>query len=382
MRKSSWPAKKIEDLFEVKLGKMLNEKAKQGELFPYLANFNVRWGSFDLSRLNEMTFSEKERKKFSLNPGDLLMCEGGEIGRCAIWKGIKRGIFFQKALHRLRPLDSNIKSEFIYYYMEHIASRGELPKLVGETSIAHLTREKLLSLRVPTPPVKEQFAIVNLLSTWDAAIEKTELLITVKEKQIIWLVDNLISYDCAKKTWTQRTLGCLTRIVKGQQLNADQLTETGKYYALNGGIEPSGYTNNWNTPENIISISEGGNSCGYVNFNLEKFWSGGHCYALLDVNELIDTEFLYYYLKSKESRIMILRVGSGLPNIQKKDLEHFLISFPDLPSQRKITKTLGFAYLEIELLRKKAEAYREQKRSLMQKLLTGKWRVKNSRKVA
>jgi type I restriction enzyme S subunit len=70
MSNTTWPTKKIGELFDVQLGKMLSEKAKQGVLLPYLANFNVRWGAFDFSRLNEMTFSEREQEKYSLYPGD------------------------------------------------------------------------------------------------------------------------------------------------------------------------------------------------------------------------------------------------------------------------------------------------------------------------
>lgn len=168
----------------------------------------------------------------------------------------------------------------------------------------------------------------------------------------------------------------MVKIVKGEQLNVDQLTETGKYYALNGGIGPSGYTDKWNTPGNTISISEGGNSCGYVNFNREAYWSGGHCYALLDINDYIDAEFLFYYLKSKESQIMKLRVGSGLPNIQRKDLERFVVSFPDIDCQRDIAGILNSVREEIELLKRHVVAYRKHKQGLMQKLLSGKWRIK------
>lgn len=386
MSNTTWPTKKIGELFDVQLGKMLSEKAKQGVLLPYLANFNVRWGAFDFSRLNEMTFSEREQEKYSLYPGDLLMCEGGEIGRCAVWKGANKTIYFQKALHRLRPLNQDISTEFIYYYMQHIASKGDLPKLVGETSIAHLTREKLLCLRVPTPDPPEQTAIASLLSTWDFAIEKTERLIAAKEKRFTWLLNELInkpiSVDDAdsrrsnQPQWRNIKLCDVAKIAKGQQLNVAHMVDNGKYYALNGGIEPSGYTNDWNTPENTITISEGGNSCGFINFNREKFWSGGHCYSLLNIDNSVHIEFLYHFLKSKEKLIMSLRVGSGLPNIQKKDIDCFIVATPDLDQQKQIAAILTTARQEIDLLKKQADAYRRQKRGLMQRLLTGEWRVR------
>lgn len=82
-----------------------------------------------------------------------------------------------------------------------------------------------------------------------------------------------------------------------------------------------------NVEANTISISEGGNSCGYVQFNACPFWSGGHCYTIQNTTDNVKTEYLYQFLKSKESEIMKLRIGSGLPNIQKKDLAKFKIEY-------------------------------------------------------
>ncbi|MFW5624698.1 MAG: restriction endonuclease subunit S [Campylobacter hyointestinalis] len=134
--------------------------------------------------------------------------------------------------------------------------------------------------------------------------------------------------------WTSVNLGELGEIIKGQQINKIDLLPSGKYYVLNGGVTPSGYTNSFNTNENIISISEGG-SCGFVNFNKEKFWSGGHNYTLQ--NLVINTRFLYALLKHREKNIMSLGVGSGLQNIQKSSLLKFKIQIPtDLKEQEAI----------------------------------------------
>lgn len=105
---------------------------------------------------------------------------------------------------------------------------------------------------------------------------------------------------------------------------------------MNGGIVPSGYYHEYNTPANTISISEGGNSCGYVQFNRKPFWSGGHCYTLHITFETVNLQFLYHFLKYREKDIMALRIGSGLPNIQKKDLGNFPILLPDIYEQNKV----------------------------------------------
>ena len=135
-------------------------------------------------------------------------------------------------------------------------------------------------------------------------------------------------------------LSAICNIVKGKQVNGEELSEKGKYYVMNGGITPSGYYDQCNTPPNTISISEGGNSCGYVQYNKSSFWSGGHCYTLQDITSGVDTQYLFHYLKRYESHIMNLRIGTGLPNIQKKDLENFRIALPPSNNQKEISTCL------------------------------------------
>ena len=130
----------------------------------------------------------------------------------------------------------------------------------------------------------------------------------------------------------------ITDIIKGKQINGTELYDTGDYYVMNGGIVPSGYYNDYNTPANTISISEGGNSCGYVQFNDVPFWSGGHCYTLSISSSQIDLRYLFHYLKYREQDIMALRIGSGLPNIQKKNLERFQILIPTFDEQHRYAK--------------------------------------------
>lgn len=136
-------------------------------------------------------------------------------------------------------------------------------------------------------------------------------------------------------------LGTLVHICKGKQLNGEFLSDEGKYYVMNGGITPSGYYDEYNTPAGTISISEGGNSCGFVQYNEKPFWSGGHCYTLLQTtDERIQYKFLYHFLKSKQDEIMALRIGSGLPNIQKKNIGSFPVPILPIDYQNAITRLL------------------------------------------
>jgi len=171
--------------------------------------------------------------------------------------------------------------------------------------------------------------------------------------------------------WNKIKLGIACQISKGQQLNKIDLEKTGDYSCINGGIEPSGYTDKWNTEANTITISEGGNSCGFVNFLSTRFWSGGHCYSLLDLKENIDVNFLYQALKGRESLIMGLRVGSGLPNIQQKAIKEFEFDCPeDKPEQTRIAQILSKADAAITQTEALIAKYQRIKTGLMQDLLT------------
>ncbi|MEG0597905.1 MAG: restriction endonuclease subunit S [Oscillospiraceae bacterium] len=110
---------------------------------------------------------------------------------------------------------------------------------------------------------------------------------------------------------------------KGQQINGDELFDDAPYAFLNGGINPSGRWPEYNVSANSIAISEGGNSCGYVNYMDAPFWCGAHCYYMFDVKG--NTKYLFYVLKSQQERIMRLRSGACMPNIKKRDLAEFEI---------------------------------------------------------
>jgi len=268
-------------------------------------------------------------------------------------------------------LKKGVDRDYIYQFL--LASYSRIRALSNTGGQENLSAGLIKEIPLTLPPLPEQKAIADLLSTWDVAIEQIERLIRAKEKRFKWLRISLIRDE---KEWTEVKLGVICRVTKGEQLNVAHMKADGSYYALNGGIKPSGRTDDWNTEAGIITISEGGNSCGYVNFNTERFWSGGHCYSLLNVKKSVDMHYLFFYLKMNEPKLMNLRVGSGLPNIQKKDVDRIKVSFPPLSEQQQIAQALNAAQQEIDILNQMLKKYKIQKRGLMQKMLTEKWRVK------
>ena len=178
-----WVVVSIGYRFEVQLGKMLDEKRITGKhLAPYLRNTDVQWQKINTIDLPVMDFSEDDREKFSLKNGDLLVCEGGEVGRCAIWKEEISDCFYQKALHRIRPVNKEKDStEFLFYLMFVASERGLFTATGNSNIIQHLPAEKLRKHQFPFPPIEEQKQIVEFIET---ATEKIDATIAKIEKEI------------------------------------------------------------------------------------------------------------------------------------------------------------------------------------------------------
>jgi type I restriction enzyme S subunit len=144
----------------------------------------------------------------------------------------------------------------------------------------------------------------------------------------------------------------ITKFSKGTQINGKNLIDDGAYSYLNGGINPSGKWNEFNVAENTVTISEGGNSSGYVNYMNEAFWCGAHCYYLYDGPK--NSKYLYYALKSQQERLFRIRSGACMPNIKKSDLGNFIIEYEkDEVRQEEVVKVLEKCELLIEDYNKK-----------------------------
>ena len=228
------------------------------------------------------------------------------------------------------------------------------------TNYPAINSSDLGTVEVPICSLPEQEKIGSLLALIDSRIKTQSKIIEEQETLLKSLADILFRQNnhlCP--------LSELVDIIKGKQLNADNLSEEGDFYVMNGGITPSGYYSEYNVSAGAISISEGGNSCGYVQFNEEPFWSGGHCYSLRSKNTIVDYKYIYYFLKAKQTDVMALRIGSGLPNIQKKDIERFTVSFPSLQQQKQFVKAFDAVSAKINTEKRLLEEYRQQKAYLL-----------------
>lgn len=159
-----WIVAPVYSRYMIQLGKMLDQaKFRGADMAPYLRNTNVAWNYVNVDDVSEMEFSPEERRKFSLKPGDLLVCEGGEVGRTAMWRGELPECYFQKAIHRVRPVRDDEEPRFLYYVMYAAARSGVFVAEGNKSTIIHLTAEKLRKHRFPFPSLIEQRVIVEYL---------------------------------------------------------------------------------------------------------------------------------------------------------------------------------------------------------------------------
>ena len=323
--------------------------------------------------------TESIKEQFIIKQGMLLIAmSGATTGKTAVYNS-QNSSYLNQRVGMFCSKNDDITYNYLLQLVQSPLYSNALKPLLIAGAQPNIAPSDVENMKFPIPPMEEQRKIAEILGVWDEAIEKQSRLIERLELRKRALMQRLLTGRTRlpgfTTPWQKVKLGEIAQIKKGVQVNKDTLQEYGKYPTINGGIEPSGYSDNYNTEANTITISEGGNSCGYVNFITTKFWSGGHCYTIIP-NDNVIKPYLFQQLKHLEPHIMHLRVGSGLPNIQLKTLTKLRCSLPSLPEQKAIAEVLTAADNEIATHRKKLDALRLQKRGLMQQLLTGKTRVK------
>lgn len=164
---------------------------------------------------------------------------------------------------------------------------------------------------------------------------------TKLEKLIKELCPNGVEY---------RIIGDVCNIRKGSQLNKDKLKDSGKYPVINGGINPSGYWDEYNFKSNLITISQGGASAGYVSFMTTPFWAGAHCYVVEQCEKCLNYIYLYHFIKMHQRTFMQSQYGAGIPSLSLKTINSTKIPVPPIEVQDEIVKILdNFTELTAEL---------------------------------
>lgn len=218
-----WEERILKRDFDIVLGKMLQSEQQDPDETeePYLRSANVQWDGVDISEIKTMWFSPKERRELLLRRGDLVVNEGGDVGRCATWNGELEACYFQNAVNRIRPRHHG-STRFLYYWIYIIKSAGFIDAIVGRTTIAHLTAEKLEALPWPNIPLPEQGRIAAYL---DASCAAVDAAVAGKRRQLETL-------DALRKTTiAQAVTQGLDRTIARRASGVDWFGEIPKHWA-------------------------------------------------------------------------------------------------------------------------------------------------------
>ena len=359
MKSSNWSRTTVGEVCDIQLGKMLSPKSKTGlRSAPYLRNANVQWNRFDLADVSEMDFDDRERRKFALRPGDLLVCEGGEPGRSAVWEGQLDPCYYQKALHRLRPKLTDVEPRFLMFRLWLGAITGEFSESHAKTTIAHLPAVRLATLPLMLPPVQEQRAIAGELSAAFGEVERARMAAKVRLEAADGLAAAHLRRAFANsKLWRSRELGEVTRVIGGSTPDSSVAA------FWNGDIV-------WITPTDLGRLStpdimssdrritqEGYESCGteivpsgsvvlssrapigHLGIARTPLCTNQGCKTFVPL-EGVDPEFLYFALKLAVPRFRELGSGATFAEVSKGTLESEKIRLPELSEQSAIARRL------------------------------------------
>lgn len=407
MTNPNWTWRPLGELFEIGAGKTMSAAARAGtDKVPFLRTSNVLWDEIDLTEVDEMSIPPSELADKSLKAGDLLVCEGGEIGRAAVWDGRVPMMAFQNHLHRLRPIRSDVEPRFYVYFLQSAFTQlGIFEGAGNKTTIPNLSRNRLASLEVPHPSVAEQREIARALA---------------KVREAIRVHDKAAATAQELKRAAMREL--FTRGLRGEpqkETEVGPVPESWSVETLSSSVQRPDYgftASAINEPVGpkflrITDIQDGAVDwssvpyCAIDNSALEqkRLADGdiviarigattGKAFIIEDAPEavfasymirvrtlpqILLAKFLYYFMQSDaywryidQNKGARLKGGVNIPVLLAMP-----IICPTLDEQRDIVAILDAIDRKIELHRKKRAVLEELFKALLHKLMTGEIRV-------
>ena len=412
----TWEVGRVDSVFQIQQGKQVSKKNRDGDnQHPFLRTKNVFWNRLELSDLDQMNFTETEEARLELQPNDLLTCEGGDIGRTALWNGEIQTCYYQNHLHRLRAINEHVEGQFALYWFWYAFQIAKLYFGRGNvTTIPNLSRSKLAELPMALPPLPEQKKIAHVLSTVQRAIEAQERIIqtTTELKKALMhkLFTEGLRNEPQKQTeigpipesWEAITLGelcgkpngALQTGPFGSQLHKSDYQETGVAV-----VNPTHLAGNRINHEEVPRVSErvatrlnrhrlqeldilfarrGEIGRHGLMTKTERGWlCGTGCFLVRASKPFIDNRFLSYYF-STEPLIKWLyshAAGAIMPNLNNTVLKRLPVYYPKISVQREIVETFEQIDGKAETAEQKTNLLKSLFRTLLHELMTAKIRV-------
>lgn len=394
---TGWIRISLEEVASVQTGVAKNDSL-EGNLIDvdYLRVANVQDGYVDLSEMKKIKIAIEKVKRYLLQNGDVLLTEGGDfdkLGRGTVWLGQISPCIHQNHVFVARPDKTKLTPEFLSaqtgsdYGKKYFQSCSK-----QSTNLASINSSQLKAFPVILPPLPEQMAIADLLSTWDAAIEKTEWLIKAKEKQFQWLLNELITKPRKSGKWKEVRLGDVAMMSSGgtPKSSVPEYYDGDILWVSIKDITQQGMFIN-DTERKLTAL-------GLKNSSAKIFPKGCVLYAMyasigevsitncdvstsqailgIQPNDCLNNHFLYHFLVSLKEKIKLQGQSGTQSNLNAQMVKDFRLPLPSIKEQNRIVMHLEICKQEMQLLTFLANKYKTQKRGLMQKLLNGQWRVK------
>jgi len=397
-----WERVKLADVSDSCLGKMLDQRKNKGIYKPYLANVNVRWGAFDLDNLQEMKFEDDEDERYGIKYGDLIICEGGEPGRCAIWKEQLPNMKIQKALHRLR-VNEEMDYRYVYYWFLLAGKQGALKQYYTGATIMHMPGQKLKEVVIDKPPLDIQRKIGDYLEAFDDLIENNQKQIKLLEEAAQrlykeWFVDlrfpgyeDVDVVDGVPEGWTYKRVEEFGEVITGKTPS----TSKTEYYGgsipfvtipdMHGNVFPlvtektltkvgADTQKNKYLPANTVIVS-----CiatvGLVNIAIEP------CQTNQQINSVIlhdDNNLYFFYESMKRIKTLLDGVGSNgatMTNVNKTKFSNIKVLYPTEDLVMKYNEFCKPIFAQILASSKAMLTSKQARDRLLPKLMSGEIEV-------
>jgi len=393
-----WELGQIKRDYEVCLGKMIQPEPQtpNDTLEYYLRSVNVQDGYIDISNIKQMWFSKSEKKRYKLQKDDLIVCEGGEVGRSALWEGWINDCYIQNAVHRIRGKKGKL-TNFLRYWMRFMKNSGFIDLLCNKATILHLTEEKVKGLPLLVVPNFEQNQIASFLDHKTTRIdqliqEKQELIELLKKKKTALITkcvtkgldDNVKMKDSGvewigevPEGWGILQLKRVVRLNSGSMINSFNIEDNGDFPVM-GGNGLRGYTSKYTHNGDYILIGRQGALCGNINYVYGKFWASEHAVVAHPLKE-----FSNIWL-GELLRIMNLNqysISAAQPGLSVERIGNALIPFPNLLEQNQIATFLDRKTAQIDQAiqetEESIELLKKYKTSLITNAVTGKIDVRD-----
>src|SRR5262245_11821876 len=409
MINEAWPLRPLGELFEIGAGKTMSAAARAGDnKTPFLRTSNVLWDEIDLTAVDEMAIPAHELQGKLLEPGDLLVCEGGEIGRAAVWNGEAETMSFQNHLHRLRPIADDVEPRFYVYFLQSgFTQLGVFEGAGNKTTIPNLSRNRLAALDVPHPGIDEQRNVVRALARVRQAMNVHDQSLVfsqdLKRATMQALFTRGLRGEAQKETeigpvpesWHVAAIGEVALntqyglSVRGQASGAYPILrmncqEDGVVHYRNlqfVDLDPATYETFRLKPGDLLFNRT--NSIDLVGRIAVVDDDRPAVFASYLVRLTIDDQrclprFLNYFMNWPATQGEIKKLASravGQANINASKLRTVLFPLPKLDEQREIVAILDAIDRKIDLHKRKRAVLDELFKSLLHKLMTGAIRV-------